>query len=204
MAILVTDPYVEEKLKAEREVSGADRFDEVWDGVYVMPPLANNEHQDLGFDLAVIFHSVIVGIPGARVYNTVNVSDREAGWKENYRIPDIAVMLPGGRSKNCGTHWCGGPDFITEILSADDQTREKTPFYSQIGVRELLLVDRDPWQLELYRLQGADLVLAGMSSLAAPAVLTSTVVPFSFRLVAGQDRPLIEVVHIQSGQRWLV
>jgi Uma2 family endonuclease len=204
MAILVTDPYVEEKLKAEREASGADRFDEVWDGVYVMPPLANNEHQDLGFDMAVIFHSIIAGIAGARVYNTVNVSDRVEGWKDNYRIPDIAVMLPGGRAKNCGTHWCGGPDFITEILSADDRSRQKMPFYAQIGVRELLLVDRDPWQLELYRLQSNDLVLIGMSNLAAPVMLNSSVIPFNFRLVAGQSRPLIEIVETQSGQRWLV
>jgi hypothetical protein len=47
MAVLVTDRNVEERLKAERELSGADRYDEVWDGVYVMPPMPNDEHQQL-------------------------------------------------------------------------------------------------------------------------------------------------------------
>lgn len=47
---LVADPQISEKLIAERKALGLDRFDEVWEGVYVMPPMANNEHQ--GFPLS--------------------------------------------------------------------------------------------------------------------------------------------------------
>ena len=43
----------------ERQKRGIDKYDEVWDGVYVMPPLANNPHQDLVLDLCVILHHVI-------------------------------------------------------------------------------------------------------------------------------------------------
>jgi hypothetical protein len=45
MTMLVLDPAEERRLKRQRALTGADRFDEVWNGVYVMAPLANNEHQ---------------------------------------------------------------------------------------------------------------------------------------------------------------
>jgi len=46
----------------------------------------------------------------------------------------------------------GGPDFAVEILNPGDRTPEKLPFYASVNVRELLVVDRDPWSLELFRL----------------------------------------------------
>jgi hypothetical protein len=45
MAAIILDPSLERQRKRKRALTGADRFDEVWDGVYVMAPLANNEHQ---------------------------------------------------------------------------------------------------------------------------------------------------------------
>jgi hypothetical protein len=76
MASLVLDPGLEEKLKRERALTGADRFDEVWDGVYVMSPLPNNEHQDLVYQLlAAIGHCVSVP-DEAWVQPGCNVSDQ--------------------------------------------------------------------------------------------------------------------------------
>ena len=204
MNVLVLDPQLGERIKAEREACGGDRYDEVWDGVYVMPPLPNDEHQQLVMRLSYILQDVI-GWPGlGEVRAGVNVSDREEGWQHNYRGPDVVVVLRGGRARNLGTHWVGGPDFIAEITSPHDDTRAKLPFYGEIGVRELLLVDRDPWALELYQLQVNQLVQVARATLDAPAVLTSAVVPLTFSLQAGTGRPQIEVVHSPGGQRWLV
>ena len=86
----------------------------------------------------------------------------------------------------------------------DDASRDKLEFYAKVGVRELLIVDRAPWQLELYRLQGRQLSEAGRSTASHPAVLRSEVVPLSFRLVAGGARPAIEVTHHDGVQRWTV
>jgi hypothetical protein len=36
--MVVLERSVEKRLRAERQASGADRYDEVWDGVYVMAP----------------------------------------------------------------------------------------------------------------------------------------------------------------------
>src|SRR5581483_1679822 len=106
MAVYTTDPHLEERLRAERAKSGADRYDEVWEGVLFMPPLANNEHQALASRLGAILVSVVPPEAG-QVYVGVNVSDCEDDWTFNYRIPDVAVFLAGTKSKDRGTHWLG-------------------------------------------------------------------------------------------------
>lgn len=114
------------------------------------------------------------------------------------------VVLPGSTARDCGTHWCGGPDLCVEIASPGDRSRDKLDFYSQIGVRELLLVDRDPWELELHRLTSGRLELVGRSMTGDPDALVSSVAPVSFRLLPGEARPRIEVTHRDGLQRWLV
>lgn len=204
MALMVLDPSLEEKLIAEREVSGADRYDEVWEGVYMMAPLANNEHQDLQFELASAIKNAIGPGTRVRVHTGANVSDREADWKSNYRIPDVVVVFPGSAARDCGTHWCGGPDFCVEITSPGDRSRDKLDFYASIGVRELLLVGRGPWDLELYRLANGRLEVVGRSDVTTVVSIDSNVVPVSFRLIRGESRPRIEVTHHDGVQRWTV
>src|SRR5262249_10898311 len=82
-----------EELIEERKRIGADRYDEVWDGVYVMPSMLSLEHQGLVLDLGTIF-SEVVKRPGlGQVYPGANVSDRGSDWKSNYRVPDLVVVL---------------------------------------------------------------------------------------------------------------
>jgi len=78
------------------------------------------------------------------------------------------------------------------------------PFYASIRTRDVLLIDRDPWQIEQYVNRNGTMTLAGRSTPDEPGALTSTTLPFSFRLVAAIDRPLIELVYLPSGQTWQV
>ncbi|HEV2969469.1 MAG TPA: Uma2 family endonuclease [Pirellulales bacterium] len=204
MATLVTDPFVEQQILAERAELGTDRYDEVWEGTYMMTPLPNLEHQRLVMRLAAILENSIGQTGLGDVFPGANVSDREEGWKQNFRGPEVVVLLKGGRAKDCDTHLCGGPDFLIEITSPHDHSREKLVFYGKIGVRELMLIDREPWSLELYQLKDGELRLAGKSRLDESAVLTSAVVPLSFRLIPGKSRPQIEVTHRDGKQRWIV
>lgn len=203
MATLVIDRFVEDEIRAKRKASGGDRYDEVWEGTYVMAPLANLEHQDLVMRLSAIFYELYGRTGQAVVFPGANVSDREKGWEQNYRCPDVVVAFHGGRARHCGTHWCDGPDFLAEIVSRDDKSRDKFEFYAKIGVRELLIVDRDPWALELYQLQGSELKLAGSSTLADATPLSSQVLGVSLRLVPGESRPQIEVSHGQNIRTWI-
>ena len=77
------------------------------------------------------------------------------------------------------------------------------PFYAAAGTGELLIVDRAPWQLELLRLSGGTLVSAGVSTTAGGAAVASRLLPFTFRLVAGQPRPRIEVASTEGEKSWL-
>jgi len=200
MTMRICDPYLAEHLRAERKATGADRWDEVWEGVYVVAPLPNDEHQELVADFVYVFKSTAG--PAAKVRPRVNVSDRDEGWTHNYRGPDVVVFLPGTKAVNRGTHWVGGPDFAVEILSEEDRSREKLPFYGKVGVHELLMVDRNPWALELYRLEGEQLALVSRSTPERPETLASQVLPLAFRLVEGEERPRVEVTHRDGVRKW--
>lgn len=111
----------------------------------------------------------------------------------------------GGAARILENHWCGGPDLLIEVLSEGDRARDKLPFYAAIGTREVLIVDRDPWALELYRLERGRLVPVGVARLPEGPVLASAVVPLTLQLVPGDgDRPRIVVEHAGAGQRWVV
>ena len=129
-AIVLDDTEVRSLIERRRE-SGADRYDEVWDGVYVMAPLASNEHRRLAFELARVFAEAAPS--GATVLQGANVSDRQEEWEHNYRCPDVVVVLPGGRAIDAGTHWIGGPDLLVEVVSPNDRSRDKLGFYASLA-----------------------------------------------------------------------
>src|SRR5262249_1480339 len=143
----------------------------VWEGVYVVPPMPNNEHQELIIPLAMAIDVATGSRPQDRLFPGVNVSDRVVDWTHNYRCPDVALFFAGNPAKDCVTHWCGGPDFLIEILSPGDIAHDKLPFYASVKVREVLIIDRDPWRLELYQLQGGQLVEVGRTDMASATSL---------------------------------
>ena len=113
-----------------------------------MSPLADNEHQSIVSRFTAIFLAILDPDRLGLAFAGVNVSDREEDWINNYREPDVAVFLEGTTARDMGTHWLGGPDLAIEILSLGDPAREKLDFYAKVHVRELLVVDRDPWRME--------------------------------------------------------
>lgn len=199
MATVILDRNLAQGLIAERKRFGHDRFDEVWEGVYMMAPAPNDEHSLIVMRLSHFFDDVI-GIPGkGEVRTAINVSDRAIGWEKNFRVPDLAVMLRSGKAANRGTYWQGGPDFVMEVCSPDEDPHEKLEFYESVGVRELLIVNRDPWKLELFRLTGNGLKLAAEVTTGSPE-FGSEVIPFRFGLVAGPERPTLVVTQIESSE----
>jgi len=202
MPVIIYDPITEQEFRAAREGTAASRRDEVWDGVLVVPPQANNEHQRIVMGLCYACSSVIDWDAGDMVLPGANVSDRDAGWIHNYRDPDVVVYLATSPALNGNTHWVGGPDLAVEVVSPGEDGRLKLDFYAKVGTREVLVVDRNPWALELYQLQGAALVSVGTSDVASGAVLTSCALPLTFQLQAGVARPTIHVAHTTNGQTW--
>ena len=163
-AFTVTDPAGIRSLKADREATGLDRRDEMWDGIYVVSPDQDIEHRRIAAELLFVFATVRGDSVAGHILFGGNISDRVEGWHKNYRIPDLVLYLPENPARNCGTHWCGGPDFAVEILSEGDLARKKLDFYAKVNTRELLLLDRAPWALELYRLTDEQLRWVGVST----------------------------------------
>ncbi len=204
MTMLIENSRLEEDLKEQRKAWGADHHDEVWEGVYFMTPLPNDNHQRMVSRFTGIL-DVTVAVPDlGEVRPGVNLAGPDGDWEHDYRVPDVVVFLANTAAENRDTHWTGAADFVIEITSPGDRTHEKIPFYSRLGVRELLIVNRQSWTLELYRQQQGSLQKAGESRPDRSDVLTSEVVPLAFRLLPGDPRPQIEVTHVASEQKWVM
>ncbi len=205
MAPAALAPSAEDRSIRKRRESGADRYDEVWDGVHVMSPAPDPQHQGLGGKIYIVLDEVVDVDGLGTAHFGVNVSDRFDDWTKNYRVPDVAVFLEGSTADHCGPAFVGGPDFLVEIRSDDDPTWEKVPFYERIGVRELLVVERDPWKLTRLRLVDGRLREVGVSTTSTAEPLRSEVVPLSFRLAADSSgATVIEVSHHDGARQWTI
>jgi Uma2 family endonuclease len=196
--VLILDPELARALIVERQMKGIDKYDEVWEGVYVMPATASNPHQDLVGSLTAILTQLIVVPQRGRVQPGANVSDRRADWESSHRCPDVVVVLKGSRAVDCKTHWFGGPDFLIEIQSPHDETEQKIHFYSRIGVGELLIIDGSTRRLRLYRHDGQQLAFVEPAEFEGQKWLVSDVVPLAFRRKAARGNPRTELRRIDG------
>jgi Uma2 family endonuclease len=203
MKVLVLDTYEQKRLIGRRRSRGIDKPDEVWDGTYIVFPPWDNEHQLLRGLFAFAITQIIGRSKDQKVYCGINVSDRRESGMKNIRCPDVAVYLPDNPAEDCATHYRGGPDFAIEIISRNDRARKKLDFYAKVGVRELLLIDRKPWSLELYRWIDGVLTLVGKTTPDPAQTLTSAVLPISLRLLPDASRPKIEVTQTADARQWL-
>lgn len=143
---------------AHRKLTGADRHDEMWEGVLHMAPAPNNEHQRILDELIVFLVPLLKRTRRGQLRSGINVFD-ESSPKQNYRIPDASFVAAGRESilAEDGTRG-GGPDAVIEIRSPGDESYEKLPFFAALGVREVVVIDRDTKKPEVFRLAGSQYV----------------------------------------------
>jgi Uma2 family endonuclease len=202
MPVLINDPLMEVKFRSDREECDSSRWDEVWEGVLVVPPIPNDDHQDLVGKIYLALFDVSQKTKKGLVRPGVNVTDRHPGWKDNYRVPDVVVYLFTNPAINHGSHWTGGPDFLVEVLSPGERAYAKFDFYAKVRTQEIMLVFRNPWSLELHRLEGDSFRLVGRNELGDASVLSSDAIPLSFHLTPSATRPTIEMRHTEDGRVW--
>ncbi len=141
-AVLLEAPA---SLLEERRRTGADRFDEIWEGVLHMVPPPTTGHQRLGSDLLLVLAPIakskgLVPLYEAGVFRpTAGVMD--------YRTPDLVFARPEALSDR-GVE--GRAELIVEIRSPNDETDEKLPFYAEVGVSEVVAVDPITRRVELF------------------------------------------------------
>jgi Uma2 family endonuclease len=195
MAVMVLDPGFAKAVLSLKSSERQERLrEEVWEGVTFIMPEADNPHDGIaifGQNADYVLHF------------RVNISDRQRDWTKNYRTPDMALFSAHGPEIDCDTFWLGGPLVALEVISPDDRSREKLEFYAKVGTREVVIMDRDPWQLELYRLHQGKLKLAGAIKPGDGKKLVSGVVPLEYQLVRSRPRPKVKIVHTETGQEWI-
>ena len=193
------------RIISERQEWGADRFDEVWEGQYMMAPNASWDHQDLVAEIGYILHQVAKEL-GGYAHQGDNVTDREKNWTKNFRVPDVLVVLPGSKAKKFSAGLIGGPDFVVEVLSPGDRSLDKLPFYAKLGSREVLHLDQKSKDLALYRLIDNQMQSIGNSSTTQSASLTSAVLPLSFQVIRGKanDSSILEIRHADGSRVWQI
>lgn len=91
MPVLVRDPLPAEleALLERRRATGADRRDEIWDGVLHMAPAPRRQHADIQAQLLALLR------PSALAAGLRPLGDFNLGGPDNYRIPDAGLVAPG-------------------------------------------------------------------------------------------------------------
>ncbi len=134
MRTLVLDPPPPEfeALLEWRRRWGADRRDEVWEGVLHMNPAPNLAHGELVAQLIATL------MPAAKAASLIVSDQFNLGQGPgDYRIPDV------GLHRQRGGTWLASAALAAEIRSPGDESWDKLPFYATHQVEELLIVDPD-------------------------------------------------------------
>ncbi len=136
-----------------RRRTGADRWDEMWEGVLHMLPPPRLSHQNLEWVLETWLQTYWARPHGNKVYHQAAVTP-PGGWPDNYRVPDLVLITPDRFDIEQETHLEGAPNVVVEIRSPADETDEKLPFYASLVVPEVWIIDRDTKQPEIHLLSG--------------------------------------------------
>jgi Uma2 family endonuclease len=139
-------------IQAIRKKTGADQWDEMWEGVLHMPPAPTRGHQDLEGSLESYLRFYWTPTCQGKVYHQINVA-AIGGWPDNYRIPDVVLHLPERFAIDRNEYFEGAPDAVVEIHSPGDEAYEKLPFYRDLGVPEVWIIHRDSREPETYVLK---------------------------------------------------
>lgn len=142
---------VPQSLLDERRRTGADRWDEMWDGVLHMTPSPSREHQDFQDELRTWIRNHWARPFGNRAHRDINLC-LPGGWPTDYRIPDLMLLDPPRFEIDKNSYFEGASLVVIEVHSPGDETYEKLEFYAQLGVPEVWVIQRDTRKPELYEL----------------------------------------------------
>lgn len=121
-----------EQLIERRKRLGQDGYDEVWEGVYHMAPMARWRHGYLQTQLTLMLESYAeaAGLVGTGPFNL-------GPSGENFRVPDLGYH----RAADPEAVYLDTAAVVVEVVSPGDETYDKLPFYAAQAVEEVLVVD---------------------------------------------------------------
>lgn len=114
-----------------RRRSGADRFDEVWEGVYHVVPGPSGAHARIDAQLLALLHGPATDA-GLYLMSESNLGESA----HDFRVPDGGLQRSGADSM-----WYATAAMVIEIVSPGDESWNKLPFYAKHDVDEVLIVE---------------------------------------------------------------
>jgi Uma2 family endonuclease len=130
--VLGPPPHELRALLERRREAGLDRLDEVWQGVLHMVPAPSIEHADIAQQLGELLGPLARAAGLKPTMHEFNLGRSE----QDFRVPDGGLHRPPVSGV-----WHSTAALVVEILSPDDEGRQKLPFYAEHDVDEVLLVD---------------------------------------------------------------
>ena len=130
--VLGVPPPELEALLERRRQAGEDRLDEVWEGVRHVVPGPSIEHARISQQLAELLGPLARAAGLDATISEFNLGESE----QDFRVPDGGLHRPGATGV-----WHATAAMVVEILSPDDETWQKLPYYAKHHVDEVLVVD---------------------------------------------------------------
>lgn len=126
--VLGERPAELEAFLARRRALGQDRHDEVWEGEYHVAPYAHSDH---GLVQAEILFAITAR---AKRRGLVALSGCNIGSPDDYRVPDGVLCSQPPHLLYVPTAL-----LVVEVLSPDDETYAKLPFYAAAGIQDVVI-----------------------------------------------------------------
>jgi len=137
---------VDERMLAERQRLGLDRFDEMWEGVLHMVPPPKGRHQYIATELATA-----LAAPSGRAGCRVAVQIGVYAAADDYRIPGVAIVAPAADAER-GVD--GPPLVVIEVRSPHDESYEKVAWYLARGAGSVVVIDQGTFSVEVFTPEG--------------------------------------------------
>ena len=107
-----------------RHQLGQDLFDEMWEGIYHMAPAPHSRHSRVAAELTRVM------LPLAQGIGLLGLDPFNLGEPDDYRVPDHGWVYEVPDATYLPT-----AAIVVEVLSPDDETFDKLPFYAAMGSR---------------------------------------------------------------------
>ena len=122
----------------------------MWEGVLHMVPPPSPRHQKFEMRLGDALQPVASRL-GLEIGQNIGVFRQREG-ESSYRVPDLVIYKPELESER-GVE--GGPEWLAEIRSPNDESYLKLPFYAAVGVKEVMIVDPSTRIFQYFVLRGS-------------------------------------------------
>ena len=157
---------VPEDFLEERRRLGHDKRDELWEGVLHMVPPASYLHASVSDELVAAL--TVIARRRGWIARSGQAGLFQPATDTSYRVPDAMVARP----EHVSERGLEGAVLVVEVLSPNDESRDKFPFFARLGVDEVWLVEPRTREVEVHTLRDGRYhrVAASGSSITSPAL----------------------------------